>query len=65
MEKVQKSIAKEAKRLAGPGMAGGCKTLGKWARKGLRTDYQRFMYIDFLLFINSEQKELSRIKRTK
>lgn len=65
MEKVQKRLVKETKRLLGPDMPGGCKTLGKWARKGLRTDYQRFMYIDFLLFINSEQKELSRIKRTK
>lgn len=64
MERVQKSIIKEVKRLKGPVGQAGSKALERWARKGLKTQYQEFFYLDFLLFIHKEQRELSSIKQS-
>ena len=65
MERVQKSIIKEVKRLKGPMGQVGSKALEKWARKGLKTQYQEFFYLDFLLFVYKEQRELSKVKQSK
>lgn len=65
MEKVQKSIIREVKRLKGPVGPVGSKALERWARKGLKSQYQEFFFLDFLLFIHKEQRELSKIKQSK
>lgn len=64
MERVQKSIIKEVKRLKGPVGQVGSKAIERWARKGLKSRYQDFFYLDFLLFIYKEQRELSSIKHS-
>lgn len=65
MERVQKSIIREVKRLKGPVGPVGSKAIERWVRKGLKTQYQEFFYLDFLLFVYKEQRELSSIKQSK
>jgi hypothetical protein len=65
MERLKQSVISEVKRLKGPLKPVGSKSLERWARKGLNTHYHDFFYLDFLLFIYKEQRELTSIKQSK